>query len=349
MPGKLNEHKGVNARNGVAPDVAPFDDQSAPLFGPRRICVIVCGMHRTGTSAVSRLINLLGADIAKDVEPPKEDNIRGFWEPREIVRIHNNLLEALDSSSADPLPLPPDWLQSPFAERALRELTGVVESEFADSRLFTVKDPRLARLLPLWFKLLDDLSIRAVVVIPFRHPSEVAASLEKRDRMAPGTAMLLYLESYLQAELASRGRRRCFVSYDQLLADWRQLERKLTDQLDVRLPQASARLLAEVEHFLSPDLRHHWHNRGELRGMTDAPPIMAELFDILLKAEITDDGGHLHKTFDDLSKRVDDEMRLFREFAIAERKKVLTVERSASWRLTAPLRWVNSNVLRTIL
>ena len=341
----MNEQDERSKTNGFSSHAAALSEQEAMLFGPRRTCIIVCGMHRTGTSAVSRIVNLLGADIANDLVPPKEDNIRGFWEPREVVRIHNELLRALGTSSADPLPFPEGWLESSFADRAQRELTQVIESEFADSRLFTVKDPRLARLLPLWFRLLDSLGIGAVVAIPFRNPLEVAASLGKRDRMAPGTAMLLYLESYLQAELASRGRRRCFVSFDQALRDWRVLERKLRDELRLTLPSRSAEQTAEIERFLSPNLRHHWLSRGDLHGVSGAPGMIAELFDALNDAAITDDGQRLETAFDGLRKRADDAAMLFRELVVGERERVKAFEHSASWRVTAPLRWMKSGVL----
>ncbi len=79
----------------------------------------------------------------------------------------------------------------------------MIKSEFADSDLFVVKDPRLSRLLPLWFDVLDELGIEAVVVIPFRNPLEVAASLKARDRMSLATSLILYAYSYLDTELVS--------------------------------------------------------------------------------------------------------------------------------------------------
>ena len=53
------------------------------------------------------------------------------------------------SSSADPLPLPDDWIKTPFARQARERLAGLIQSEFRDSSLFVVKDPRISRLLPL--------------------------------------------------------------------------------------------------------------------------------------------------------------------------------------------------------
>jgi hypothetical protein len=79
----------------------------------QRTCVIVAGMYRSGTSATARVVNLLGADITKELVPASiGNNDRGFWEPIRIVKIHDRLLDALGSSCDDPLPLPERWLKS---------------------------------------------------------------------------------------------------------------------------------------------------------------------------------------------------------------------------------------------
>ena len=88
-----------------------------------KVCIIVAGMHRSGTSAVTRVINLLGADIAADLLPAVvSENDRGFWESRAVFDIHNNFLRALGSYYADPLPLPERWWETQAAAAAKRHL-----------------------------------------------------------------------------------------------------------------------------------------------------------------------------------------------------------------------------------
>src|SRR5436190_24368529 len=123
-----------------------------------KLCIIVAGMHRSGTSAITRLINLLGADIARDLLPgQQENNPRGFWEATAVIEIHDRLLAALGSSYNDADSLPQNWIQSGAAHAAKLELTKEIEKEFSASLLFVVKDPRIGRLLPLWLSLLDEL------------------------------------------------------------------------------------------------------------------------------------------------------------------------------------------------
>ena len=61
------------------------------------IALIIAGMHRSGTSALSRVINLLGADLPPDLMNPAEDNKSGFWESIKLSKIHDKLLDSLDS------------------------------------------------------------------------------------------------------------------------------------------------------------------------------------------------------------------------------------------------------------
>src|SRR5262245_28898391 len=163
----------------------------------KRICIIVAGTHRSGTSAVTRVVNLLGADITRDLMPALAgNNDRGFWESNAVVDIHDRLLHTLGSSYDDPLPLPDRWFETDAALEARRELADEIKKDFSDSRLFVVKDPRITRLLPLWLSLLDELGIEPVVAILVRNPLEVAASLSKREGFSPAQSFLMYVRSY---------------------------------------------------------------------------------------------------------------------------------------------------------
>jgi hypothetical protein len=320
-------------------------ERSEVAISSRRICIIVCGMHRTGTSAVARVVNLLGADVSKNLVSPDAANVRGYWEPSAVVQIHNQLLEALGTSSADPLPLPRDWLDLSCTQQAKAELASIIESDFSESSLFVVKDPRIAKVLPLWLKLLDDMQVDSAVVIPFRHPLDVVASLRVRDNMSSATSLLLYMSSYLSAELWSRGRRRCFVNYDQLLSDWRHLQTKLTGILGGRLPEESPENSLEIEGYLNPDLRHHQHNRDDLMRRTEVPSSVGELYDLLNEASSGNDPAGLQESFDRLRRTVDESTKLYRTYVFDERARwqdaIHEFESSKSWQVTAPLRWVN--------
>ena len=66
--------------------------------------VLILGMHRSGTSAVTRVLNLLGVELGSHLMQPGKDNPSGFWEHQDVVAIHERLLEGLDMAWDDPRP-----------------------------------------------------------------------------------------------------------------------------------------------------------------------------------------------------------------------------------------------------
>ena len=318
-------------------------------------CVIVCGLHRSGTSAVTRLINLLGAEISRDIVPPGPDNCRGYWESSAVLAIHDRLLQAVAASpnhSFDPTPLPANWLATDAAREAKRRLTTVIQSEFAEGRLFIIKDPRMWRVLPLWREILEDLGISPIVIIPFRNPLEVAASLAQRDCYAQPKALLLYFCAYLETELASRSIPRVFIRYDHLLKDWRPFARAL-GQISVGIAPPSARVAGEIDRFLTTDLYHHRFSRQQLVRHSQIPASVVEMFDRMDEVAETGDESKLRSSFDHLRVIADTATRLYRGCAITEleylRQEVMQIresfEQTTSWRVTAPLRWLRLRVL----
>ena len=109
---------------------------------------------------------------------PAWDNKTGFWEPSNIVAIHERVLESAGSSWHDISAFPRSWFASDVAGSFKRRLVTAVSAEFGESPLFVVKDPRMCRLVPLWQSVLDEIGAMPLFVIPVRNPLEVAASLK---------------------------------------------------------------------------------------------------------------------------------------------------------------------------
>ena len=82
------------------------------------------GMHRSGTSAATRLISLLGLETPSgdDLVPPSRKNPKGYWESMSLVAFNIRLLEAIGSDFTCPVPLAPGWHEDPrldsFRDRA---------------------------------------------------------------------------------------------------------------------------------------------------------------------------------------------------------------------------------------
>src|SRR5262245_51591182 len=84
-------------------------DGSSDSARGRIVCVL--GMHRTGTSVVARLMNLLGIDLGAEEHllGPQPDNPKGFWEYQPILDLNEEILGRLGGNWHEPPPLPPGW------------------------------------------------------------------------------------------------------------------------------------------------------------------------------------------------------------------------------------------------
>ena len=219
--------------------------------------VVILGMHRSGTSLIARMCNLLGADIGPDVMPAGPDNPRGFWEHRGIVEINDRILGSLGLAWNDPLTLPEGWAASAEAQVLAHELRALLTADFATAGLPMVKDPRICRLLPFWQPLLRSLALEPQYLIVVRNPLEVERSLAARNGFPAARSFLLWLLYMLEAEHFTRGLPRAFLSYDRVLSDWRSHLEPAWKRLQLPWPTDAEDLFEEIGRFAAPDLRHH--------------------------------------------------------------------------------------------
>ena len=214
-------------------------------------------MHRSGTSALTRLLASLGCDLPKTLMEADAHNAMGYWESTEVADLNEAVLESAGSSWDDWEAFDHEWYGSTVAEGFLDRAQAVLESEFGDSRLFVLKDPRICRLLRFWKEALDRIGAAPVVVLPVRNPLEVGASLRERDAIDPSVGMLIWLRNVLDAEADSRELPRSFVHYQDVLDRWESLATRLGSELDVDWPGMSAGAEPEFASLISPSIRHH--------------------------------------------------------------------------------------------
>jgi len=69
--------------------------------------VFVLGMHRSGTSLLSRLVHELGLFVgeAEELMPAQPCNVEGFWERLDVSELNEQLLELAGGSWDCPPPL----------------------------------------------------------------------------------------------------------------------------------------------------------------------------------------------------------------------------------------------------
>jgi hypothetical protein len=212
--------------------------------------VLVLGMHRSGTSALTGLLSLHGLALPQDMLAGKPENPLGFFESTGIVRFDDRVLAAVGSSWHDPSPLPDPLLPPEALERHVEEAAAILRCQWPDEAPFIMKDPRLCRLLPVWLPALARTGARPIAILAIRNPLEVAQSLAIRNSIGQPDAHRLWLAHVLAAERDTRRIPRAVVHYDDLLRDWR----AVLAGLGVGIEGERA---AATDAFLSRNLRHH--------------------------------------------------------------------------------------------
>lgn len=220
-----------------------------------RIAILVLGMHRSGTSALARLIGFMGAALPADAIDAHSDNARGYWESAAIVKADDQLLRVARSSWFDPRPLDLSRLE-PSALRSRKDrIWEAVTAAFGDAPLMTIKDPRQCRFVPTVVEALAEHGVAARAVLMLRSPQAVARSIASRDGTTSAFAHLLWLRHMIEAERASRGLMRTVIDFDAMLTDWRDAARRLLPLTGGPMPEGD--MAAAIDGFLDPALRHH--------------------------------------------------------------------------------------------
>ena len=233
------------------------EEVSSEVQQDRAQAVMVLGMHRSGTSLVMRLCNLLGVDLGDNLLPPQDDNVTGFWEHAGVIEVHDAILEALGSGWDDITPLPENWTKKPEIQSLKAQLKNLVRQDFSGIPLWGIKDPRLVRLIDVWMEILEELSIEPVFIIPVRNPYDVAESLRKREFFPPHKSLLMWLEHLMLAEVATRQQKRVFVSYEGMLNDWQEEVARITQATGIVWPVSLVEAEKEIASFIRPDLQHN--------------------------------------------------------------------------------------------
>lgn len=216
-----------------------------------RRAIMVLGMHRSGTSAITRVLNLLGVELGSRLMPPAPDNPTGFWEHLDAVEIHDRLLGNLGRSWDDFRPLPAGWLHCAAAQRAQQQILQLIQSEFSDAPLWAVKDPRLCLFVPLWERVLHSLGIEPCALIVLREPAEIARSLHERNAIPAALGEALWCRYTAEAIRSSVRNQHAELRYSRLLQDWRTEMKRLESTFALNMDWSEP-AMERIDAFLHP-------------------------------------------------------------------------------------------------
>jgi GT2 family glycosyltransferase/glycosyltransferase involved in cell wall biosynthesis len=227
--------------------------------------IVVLGMHRSGTSAVTRLINLMGAYVGPEqsLGAPASDNEKGFWERLDVKDLNEAVLTQLGRAWDDPLGLDLGAIEGTFHDEFLHA-AGAIVGEMNEHGTWVMKDPRLCLVMPLWRRLIE----RPIFVHVFRPPLEVARSLRARNGFALAKGVALWEAYTVQALRSSAGFLRVAVDFRKLMAEPVAFVSDLHERLtSVGVPNLRLPAEEEVRAFVDDRLYHQRSDSGLEDGL----------------------------------------------------------------------------------
>jgi len=222
-----------------------------------KTAIFVVGMHRSGTSAFSGVLDSMGVPFGEDLMAASSDNPKGYFENNKVQMLNERILHE-SGFSWDDFNFSVDLLDKSSLTEFIRDAESVLKSEYIEYKNFAIKDPRLCLTFPIWESACVNLGITAKVILPYRNPLEVIDSLIIRNSFSREKSAMLWGVYFLYSEFYTRSYERLFVNFSDLLSDNRGLLEQLSKFTEVGQVELSV-----IDQFIEPKLKHH--NYKEIR------------------------------------------------------------------------------------
>lgn len=226
--------------------------------------LIVVGMHRSGTSALTGALQAIGAYAGggDDLTGANAENPKGFFERRDLRNICDALLHAAEADWWKVSEFEPGDVDPVTLEKQREKFVAVTQA-LSKHQVWVIKEPRLCLLLPL----LADLVSNPVCLLIYRNPIEVAKSLRTRNRISLQQGIALWERYTLSAINATNHMPRIMVSYEDLITKpteaLDQIIRQLTD-----LGVGPFNEISASAGFIDKALHRSMQEPGELEMLT---------------------------------------------------------------------------------
>lgn len=208
--------------------------------------VFIMGMHRSGTSLLTGLLNKCGLHVGTKLLMHAKDNPKGHFEEKRFLNLNNQLLIRNGGSWHSP----PKSIAYHGLRKAMIEFLNRDEWQ---REFVGWKDPRICLTFPLWHELIYPEKIK---VVQIQRPLEdVASSLVARNGFSYRKALELcrYYIRHANANVHRKGVTRIMTNFDVFFSTgWRSELEAICDFIGLPFPENTKPL----ERFITPDLRH---------------------------------------------------------------------------------------------
>jgi hypothetical protein len=230
--------------------------------------VVVLGVGRSGTSAVTGGLSAVGVDLGSHLRRAASlKNPTGFFEDIDLLRINKRLKRILNVRGDSVRLLEPDWWRQPAAQKLQREAVTTIRRRFGACPLWGFKYARALRFLPFWCRVFAEADIDVCYLMVIRNPLSVAKSRARLDpwRGTQEKSDLEWLVNVVPYFREVRDHALVVLDFDRFMADPAGQLTRIQTRLGLAItPDHHAAIEAYVDCFLDPTLRHSQHTLADL-------------------------------------------------------------------------------------
>ncbi|MES2500654.1 MAG: sulfotransferase, partial [Pseudomonadota bacterium] len=244
--------------------------------------IVVLGMHRSGTSAITRGLQALGVNLGETLYGAMPGvNEKGFWEDIHVNTLNVEMLGAIESDWAHVSAISENDVKKLHDQGYFLRATELLGKKVNISPIFAFKDPRVAKLMPFWREVFANSQFDVSYVLAIRNPRSVAMSLMKRDGLDAEQSYLLWMSHVLTSLTFSADNNRVLIDYDRLMQSPDHELCRIANGLGLEVN--STELQRYKSEFLEGGLRHTVYNLNDLLLDTACPQIVREIYPALLE------------------------------------------------------------------
>ena len=236
---------------------------------------------------MSGTLHHLGLSVPGPFLGANDSNPKGFFESRWSVRFHKELLRAAGVDEFDSRPGAFDLVARAVTPERRQQVVDFLREKGGDAEQVVVKDPRTVWTQQVWRDAATEVGRDIRYVSMLRHPAEVVGSrttyyaseeVDQRRRYEIFN-VARWINSTLICERETRGQRRVFVRYVDLLEDWRTVMTRVGATLDLHYDPPITEAPHAVDDFIDAGLRRHTVTWDELATPRDLKRIAQEVWD----------------------------------------------------------------------
>lgn len=257
-----------------------------------KVLVLITGTGRSGTSTMSGTLHHLGLHVPGPYLGANDSNPKGFFESKWAVKFHKEIITAARLHDFDSRPTGLERARAAITPELRARLRAFLTEHSADHDQVVVKDPRSVWAQALWREAAAEVGMEIRYVSMLRHPAEVVGSRstyyasptdEAKRRSYETFNVARWINSSLISERETRGQTRAFVSYPDLLTDWRPVLASVGADLGLRYDvDVTSGERCAVDDFIDPDLRRHQVTWDELVVPHELRDLAQQIWDDLV-------------------------------------------------------------------